>query len=377
MKIFIANCVECPLNYQDAYIMSELKSNFEITEEVKEADILIFPNSCAASFAYIIESLDYINKILKKKKPGAITFLTGCLARKIINHKLDPLGENLNKMFDFVIPQDEPDLLLKILSPEKFGNKIDGISGRFWVGTDKQGDNKQGTIYLSSGCLNTCSFCKRSFHALPLKSLDFDLVKQVIDDLDEKGFPELVIRGTNVSQYGIDTCGKYLLPELIEHIEKKENIKRLKLIGFAFKDAIKGNFAGTLADSQKLTLLSGGLESGSDRILERMRKGFTSEEFVRFVETVNKKEILHLNLIAGFPSETMDDVKATLEVLRRIREYLKLVAITRYMDSPFVDSHKYAQLDNSEIKDHARIYQKVLSRYGKCDELGGTLLEKH
>ena len=372
MKIFIANWTECPLNYQDAYIISELKRNFEITEKAEEADIMIFPNSCAASFAYIIQSLDYMTNVLKQKKPGAITFLTGCLARKITNHKLDPLGENLSKMFDFVIPQDEPDLLLKILSPEIFGDRIDGIGGRFWTN-----NNKQGTIYLSSGCLNNCSFCKRSYHALPLKSLDFNLVKDAIDDMDKNGLSELVIRGTNVSQYGIDTCGRYLLPELVEHIEKKENIKHLKLIGFAFKDAIRGDFAKTLADSQKLTLLSGGLESGSDRILERMRKGFTSEEFIKFVQTVNKKEILHLNVIAGFPSENIDDVKATLEVLRRIREYLKLVAIVRYMDSPFVDSHKYAQLDNEEIKDHARIYQKVLSRYGKCDDIFGTLLKKH
>ena len=370
MKIFIASNISCTVVYQPSYIISELKNNFDITENIKEADVIVFPGTCAGSLACLARSVNYIEKVLKEKNPNALTILTGCMARTITKSEANVIKEYLDK-FDFVIPQNEPDLLLKILSPEKYKRANGDISGRFWT------DGGYLTIFLNDGCLNNCSFCKKSYLGFPLKSLDFNIVKKLIDYYNNEGFTKIVFRGTNVSQYGLDTCKTYMLPKLIEYIEEKaNNITDVVLVGFAFKDAINGGFAPVLADSSKVSILSGGLESGSDRLLGLMQKGFTIEEFIDFVEKVNKKKSLHLNIIAGFPTENMDDIKATLDTLREIREYINLVSIVRYQDSPFVASHKYAQLSNEEIREHARIYQKVLSRYGVLDGIFGTLVKR-
>ena len=369
MKIYIAQELTCIHTYEPSYIISELKLNFEITENLKEADVIVFPGSCAGSLYHLIQSANYINRILSEKKPDAVTFLTGCMTRKVTNPEADFIKEILNKI-DFVIPQDDPNLLFKILAPEKYKNANKNLYGRFWT------DYGFVTIFLDEGCLNNCSFCEKTYLDFPLRSFNFELLKKAIDYYNSKGFTRIVFRGTNVSQYGLDTHKTYMLPKLIEYIEEKaDNINDVKLVGFAFKDAILGNFAKTLADSSKVSILSGGLESGSDRLLGLMQKGFTSDEFINFVQKVNKKKSLHLNIIAGFPTENSDDVNATLEVLRKIREYIDLVTIVKYMDSPFVASHKYPQLENEEIEEHAKTYQKVLNEYGICDGVFGNLLK--
>lgn len=93
-----------------------------------------------------------------------------------------------------------------------------------------------------------------------------------------------------------------------------------------------------------------------------MRKGFTSEELIDFIQNIrNKNEIkLYLNLIAGFPTETIEDVKETLEVLKQLKPYM--IDICRYTNSTFVDSNSYEQLNPTIIQEHTRIYEKTLQK---------------
>ena len=371
MKIFVDMTVGCDLNYQPTYIMRELIKNFDTTLRIEDADIIVFPGSCVCSLAAALKTKKHIEQVLAKKKPDAITFLTGCMAREFTVPETEPIKKWINENFDFVVPQIEPDLLLKIISPEKYGDRTDYVEGRFLSRDGKA------RIYISNGCKNNCSFCKTTYQNLPLKSLDLKILKAMIDYYDSNGFTKLCLLGTNLCQYGLDTTGEYLLPQVIEHVEKAKNISSLELIGFAFKDAIKADFVSTLAKSSKIKTLDGGLESGSNRLLKLINKGFTTEELIEFVEKIDKEKLLILNLIAGFPTENKEDIKATLETIKRLLRYIDFISIIRYMDSPFVASHKYPQLENEEIQEHAEIYLKELSRYGiYCDGIHGTLLKQ-
>lgn len=78
---------------------------------------------------------------------------------------------------------------------------------------------------------------------------------------------------------------------------------------------------------------------------------------LRILDKKNYKNLL-LNIIAGFPTETIDDVKRTLEVLEQLNPYA--IDVCRYVNSPFVDSNQFEQLATTEIQNHARIYSRVL-----------------
>lgn len=365
MKVFVGEPMTCGLNYQPHYIYSELSTNFDITKNPKEADIIIFPGTCACTEKDIFRTINYINEILKLKKENAKTYLTGCLSRKFTKKELFPVEEYLKNNIDYIIPQNSPNKLLKMIGKELYKNKQEDFFGAFIMDFEE----KIGYIHLSSGCLNNCSFCKKTYQDLPLKSTDFKTLKNVILEFSERGITTISLKGTNISQYGLDINGTYMLKEVIDYIETVNNIKNIELIGFAFKDAIKGNFAKTFARSSKIKIISGGLESGSNRILRMMNKGFTSEEFTDFVEKSNIKNSLILNIIAGFPTETIEDVNLTLDLLKKINPYINKVDVIKYINSSYIDSNQYKCLEKNEQTYHAETYQKVLSKSGIYNEI--------
>lgn len=358
MKIFIGkeNC--CSLNYQQKVIYEEILENFEITDKVEEADKIIVAETCCCTKYNITKTLDYISSIIERKKDGTKVYLTGCITRKFKNDPyLDKVEQWLKENVDYIVPQNNPNLLLKWISQNKYGDIDINDFGMVDVYS-----NDSANIYIANGCLNNCSFCKTTFQKYPLKSVDLRELKDAIDELNENHISQIRLIATNICQYGVDIYHEYMLPNLISYLEKRENIKNVSLVGFSFSDAIKNNFDEILKDSQKVTRLSGSLESGSNRLLAMIRKGYTAEEIIDFVAKIRQiyYKDLNLNIIAGFPTETWEDIHSTLDVLGQLDPYI--VNVCRYTNSSFVDSSQFEQLTPVEIQNHTRVYSKVLKR---------------
>ena len=193
-----------------------------------------------------------------------------------------------------------------------------------------------------------------------LKDTSIEEVKDAIDEIDKEGVSTVQLRGLNIAQYGLGLYHDYKLMDICEYIEDKKNIKKVILSGFAFLDAIRGKFADRLKHLEKTSCIVGSLESGSNRILKLMNKGFTVEEFLSFYDEVNSRynKDFWFNIISGFPTETKEDCFKTLEILKKIKP--ELVNINTYSDSIFIPSHNFEQLSDREIREHTKIYSKVL-----------------
>lgn len=367
MKIFIGNNNACGLCYEHDVIYTELASKHELTEYVEEADVVVFPGSCCCTEFHILINVQYIEEVLKHKKENSKVYLTGCMSRKV---KEDPFlteyKEWLDENIDVIVPQGKLKSLLALISEDDYNEKD---TGEFAYTVNE--DRDVASIYISRGCLNNCSFCKTTFQDFTLTSVPYSQVVKVIDLIDEAEIGSLYIKGHNICQYGLDTENKHLLPELIKYIETKRNIKNVELIGFSFKDAIENGFDSVLKSSKKVNYISGSLESGSDRLLELIRKGFTPDQIINFVNIIRAENDieLNLNIIAGFPTETMEDVRMTLDVLKELAP--DRVDICRYTNSSFVDSNQFQQLKVDTIQEHARVYSKVLTRRGIYVDING------
>ena len=358
MKIFILDENSCNLNYQHNYIYQNLAKYFDITDSINEADLIIIAETCCCTEYNILRTVGYIKSIIENKKDGAKIYLTGCITRKFKDNPfLKKIEDWLKDNVDYIVPQNQPNLLLQLISKNKYFDRDINDFGTINIYSKDEAD-----IYIANGCLNNCSFCKITFQKYPLKSVDLNEVKDAIDILNEEKISQIYLKATNICQYGLDIYHEYMLPEIISYLDKKENIKNVSLVGFSFKDAIQNNFEEVLRNSQKITKLCGSLESGSDRLLAMIRKGFTSDEIINFVAKIRQSYIkkLRLNIISGFPTETLDDVYKTLEVLKQLSP--DTVDICRYTNSSFVDSSQYEQLTTAEIQEHARIYSKVLKK---------------
>lgn len=358
MKIFITNLGTCGVNYQNYYIADQLTGYFEFTQDIKEADTILMLGGCCCTESMMYQTMEYIREILNNKRSDATTYLTGCIARTFKNiPKLLEFEEFLAKNVDYIVDHYEPNKLLKLLSKQLYGELDDNDFGMM------ECDSDFADIYIQNGCSHTCSFCKTNYLNCNLKDVPIEEVKECIDELDGAKVKTIQLRGLNLAQYGLDLYHDYRLMDICEYIESKSNIQKVILSGMAFSDAIGARFNDRLKYFEKTSCIVGSLESGSDRLLKLMHKGFTREQFLDFYYDINSiyKKGLWLNIISGFPTETIEECLETIKVIKKVKP--QLVHINTYADSEFIPSHNLEQLTTSEIRQHTKIYTKILENY--------------
>lgn len=355
MKLFIGKNISCDVHYDYNLAILDLRNKIEFTNNPSEADIILFTSTCSGSESILRETLIYIEYILKQKKDDAITIITGCITRKFLNNEFNnKIQKFLNKKFDYVIPENNISKVLHIITSEIEENNEYGIC----IECDKQAN-----YYIQNGCTNKCSFCKATYQNLKPVSCDFDEIKESL--LNLKNDIKIVnLNGMNICQYGLDLYGTRRLTELIDYIEKLDNIEEINLLGFTFKDAINYNFADSFRSSKKTNIIIGSLESASNRILKLMNKGFKIEEFIYFynyIQELYKKKFV-LDIIAGFPTETKEEMSYTIETLKRLKPYS--VHIHKYDNSKMIPASMYEQLEKEELDYHYETYKLELKKEG-------------
>ena len=229
MKIFLGENYSCSLNYQHSLIYGSIYKY--LVKDVKNADIIIVPSTCCCTEKMIIHTLSYIESLYLQNKDARI-IVTGCITRKF---KKPQFTKNIDTYFQkrnikIYSNLETNKLLLDILADE-YDYKLDS----FGYGNINFEESKA-ILFISTGCMNNCSFCKSTYQEMPLKSANMKHLINSIDEIDKAKIANITIRGTNISQYGYDLYGKYRLPEIISYINNKPNIKNVNLVGFAFKE---------------------------------------------------------------------------------------------------------------------------------------------
>ncbi len=368
MKIFIAYNKTCGFEYNYDLLYNKLE--YYVIDRPEEADVIIFPNTCTGTFGSIRDTINYINGILQRKKPSAKTYITGCITKFINNvdnhydvetrRYISRIKEYLEENIDFIVLDGEINKLIQLIFQNNNGFSSEPLVG--FSQAEKYGKSIIANLHIAKGCLNRCTFCETNYQNFKLQSADINYVKGEIDQIDENHeLSQIYLTASNVTQYGLDLYGRYMLPEVINYMEAKNNVKAIGLVGFAFKDAIKQYLDEQLKTGGKPIIIFGGLESGSDRILSMMKKGYSAKEIKTFIEKIRRERLIFLNanIIAGFPTETMDDVMMTLDLLSAID--VLSVNLCTYSDSPLIPSHQLPQLPKSTVLTHAETYGKELA----------------
>lgn len=357
MKIFIGKKMCCGANYVYPLLRNYLYTIGEIVEDVSIADFIVFPATCCGNLETIEYVLNNMLNTISHKKETAKTFVTGCLTRNFKNPEIAVyIQQFLNEYFDYVIPEDNYEEIVNIIKGEKI------LSSDF--GASHQISLKELNLYISRGCKNNCSFCKMAYLDLPTKSVDFNDINLNLLSLD-KNINTINIWGTNIAQYGIDFAYQYNLMDVVHLIHNIPQIENINLYGFAFKDAIRNHFSTDLKYIEKVKFIQGSIETGSPRLLYMMNKGYEILELLNFWKEVQSMYFrkLSTDIIAGFPTETYEDIELTLDVVGKLKP--KEVRIHKYQNSYFVPSNKYEQLSQEKIQEHYEIYKHQLKKITK------------
>ena len=183
--------------------------------------------------------------------------------------------------------------------------------------TREQGVNAW--IAVMRGCDNFCTFCVVPYTRGRERSRDpFNIVEEV-KKLAEKGFKQVTLLGQNVNSYNYE---KYDFADLIEMVSKIEGIERIRFTSPHPKD-FPHKLLDVIATNEKACKhIHLPLQAGSTRILDLMNRTYSKEEFLDLAFEIKKKIpdiVLTTDIIAGFPTETDDEFKETLEVLKSVR----------------------------------------------------------
>ena len=220
-------------------------------------------------------------------------------------------------------------------------------------------------VEIASGCMSQCSFCQTKIARGWLRSYRIgDIVRQIKSDI-QSGCKEVWLSSTDNGCYGrdIDTNLVELLRACCS-IEGSFKI-RVGMMNPMYLPAILDKIVNLFYESDKLfKFLHIPVQSGSDRILKKMKRGHTSKIFMDAVEAFRGKipeMTISTDIIVGFPSETEDDFKGTIDLIERSQP--DIVNISRYAARPGTEAYEWKGIRvNSQVSKKRSEYLHTLTR---------------
>ena len=206
-------------------------------------------------------------------------------------------------------------------------------------------------ISISEGCDNYCSYCIVPYVRGRQRSRSGDIILEEVRSAAKNGIKEITLLGQNVNSYGKDLKDGFDFAELLAEVNGVEPIKRIRFVTCHPKDTKEELFRAMRDLPKVYKHLHLPLQSGSAKILETMKRGYTPEHYLGLVEKLRKYIPdcdLTTDIIVGFPGETDEDFKDTLNIMRKIR--FDSAYIYKYSPRPPAESCKLADDVSEEAK---------------------------
>ena len=317
----------CQMNARDSEklvgILEEM--GYIEAEEEESADFVIF-NTCTVrenANQRVYGRLGQLSRV-KKQNPYMMIGLCGCMMQE------PEVVEKIKKSYRYV------DLIFGTHNIYKFAELIvtrlqsQRMVIDIWKDTDQIVEDlpnerkytfKSG-VNIMFGCNNFCSYCIVPYVRGRERSRNpKDIVKE-IERFVADGVVEVMLLGQNVNSYGKTLDEPITFAQLLEEIEKIEGLKRIRFMTPHPKD-LSDELIEVISKSKKICRhLHLPLQSGSTRILEKMNRRYTKEQYLNLVERIRAKipDIsLTTDIIVGFPGETEEDFLETMDVVQKVR----------------------------------------------------------
>ncbi len=334
-RIFIKT-YGCQMNFHDSGLIEDgfLKNGFDKAGSLRDADIVIL-NTCS-----VRENADHkiVSEIGRLKGDKKIV-LTGCFAKQIKLKKEKGIKvNNVDIPVDYCFSPDEILSIPEILADnfKKNYNYNDGIGKRTGAITKETKDDYQNfnlveeyfynkkvdsgfaTIKIIEGCNNFCSYCIVPFVRGKERSIPFEIIYSSAKRYADKGVRELLLLGQNVNSYLSPEDDKKDFSYMLESLTKIDGIKKIKFLTSHPKD-FNDKLIELIASNDKISKsIHLPVQSGSDRILSAMNRGYIRRDYLNLIEKLRKKcpdAAFSTDIIVGFPAETKEDFNMTLSLI--------------------------------------------------------------
>ena len=324
-KIYIET-YGCQMNVGDSEVIFSIlgKEGYERTESMDEADVIL-ANTCSVrdnAEQRIWGRIEVFHK-QKEKRSGVVVGIVGCMAERLKDklldtHKVDLVAgpdsyRTLPALLKDIAP-DKPQINVMLSHEETYADIVP-------VRTDRNGVSA--FISIMRGCNNVCSYCVVPYTRGAERSRDPQTIVNEARDVFGKGYKEVTLLGQNVDSYNWkpaegEGCD---FPKLLEMVARISPELRVRFATNHPKDISDGLIETMARYDNICNHIHLPVQSGSDRLLEKMRRRYTAEWYLERVARI--REVLPgcgitTDVIAGFCSETEEDHQRTLELFRKV-----------------------------------------------------------
>ena len=319
MKVFF-HTLGCKVNQYETQEMREQlnKNGYQVTESEEEADIFVV-NSCTVTSESDRKTRQCVRHY-KKKHPESTVVLTGCMPQSF-----PEMAEKLTEA-DIVLGNKNNKLLISSLN-EHFGATCRVLhmeqheSGEPLIssGITSFEERTRATLKIEDGCDRFCSYCIIPKARGRIRWKPIDDIKREVNALADNGYREIVLVGINLSAYG---KGSDLdLADAIAVVSENEKIERVRL-GSLEPDHITDELIDKMVKCEKLCpQFHISLQSGCDKILKKMNRHYTSNEYFALCEKLRKEFVnctLTTDIMVGFPNENDEDFEITKQFAEKV-----------------------------------------------------------
>ena len=317
----------CQMNARDSEKLRGMLAEigFRITDS-EDADLVLY-NTCTVrenANLRVYGRLGYLYS-LKKKDPGKIIALCGCMMQEPgVIETIRREYPYVNMVFGTHNLHRLPELVANVLeSPQEQFIAVLPDSDEIVEDLPKIRKYRfKSGVNIMYGCNNFCSYCIVPYVRGREKSRLPEDILDEIRTLAADGVREIMLLGQNVNSYGKTLSEPVTFAELLDRTAQIEGIERIRFMTSHPKD-LSDELIRAMARNKKVCRhLHLPLQSGSSRILEKMNRRYSKEQYLDLVSRIRSgiPEIsLTTDIIVGFPGETEEDFLETMDVVRRVR----------------------------------------------------------
>jgi tRNA-2-methylthio-N6-dimethylallyladenosine synthase len=367
-KKFFIQTFGCQMNAYDSERIAQLLTarNCQQVDDPARAD-LILVNTCSVRDKPEQKVYSALGRFraLKSKKPGLLIGVGGCMAQQEGEKLLDRVP-----YLDFVLGTKELGRIADFLDPrETCGHQpcATTLDGRIdpYQGLPLFPPPGRTTAFVSimQGCDNFCSFCIVPFvRGREVSRASRDILEE-IRSLTATGVKDVTLLGQNVNSYGNRGPGEMSFPDLLEAVQQVPGVERIRFTTSHPKDLSPRLIRSFGRLSKLCEHIHLPLQSGSNRIIEAMRRGYSREEYWEKALNLRRTcpEIsITTDMIVGFPGEEERDFQESLEMMDRIR-FDDLFSF-RYSDRPRTQASSLRDKIPEEVKQKRLMVLQTLQR---------------
>lgn len=330
LKIALHN-LGCKVNNYEMDVMSQKikEAGGIIVPFGEKADVYII-NTCTVTNIADRKSRQMLHKA-KKENPDSVVVAVGCYVETGIE------GVKKDECIDLAVGNNKKAEIVEILDEflearNEYDDKT--LGGTSIIDINKTSEYEDMTlselpgrtrayIKIQDGCNQFCTYCVIPYARGRIRSRDMDGILAEIEGLVKKGCKEVVLTGIHISSYGVDK-GESAIIDLVEKINDIEGLERVRLSSLEPRIITRENAKRLGALKKLCPHFHLSLQSGSDSVLKRMNRHYTSADFkagVEYLREAFENPAITTDIIVGFPGETEEEFEECRKFVEDINFY--------------------------------------------------------